>query len=118
MTDRLRYILGIVNEMHDTFLSDQSGFERWLTNHNMFYIQGDFWADSFIDFFVCVTCNFSEKNWRKSYSGYYEIFDQFFGAATHFAVHASVIENFDAFENFVLKIQKEIRKRNTNSKKG
>ena len=112
MTDKLRYILGLVNEMHDTFLSDQDGFDRWLSSHRMFFINGGHWADSFIDFFVCTSYDLSEKHWRKSYSGFYEIFDPLFGPSTYFSIHASAVENFDEFENFIFQIQKEIRKRN------
>ena len=110
MTDKLRYILGLINEMHDTFLSDQAGFDRWLSSHGMYFISGD-WADNFIDFFVCVAYDLSEKNWRKSYS-YYEIFDPFFGRAVHVGIPVSMVENYDEFENYVLQIQKEIRTRN------
>lgn len=125
MTDKLRYILGLINEMHDTFLTDQAGFDRWLSSHDMYFVNGDYWADSFIDFFVCIAHDLSEKNWRKSYS-YYEIFDTFFGPSVHVCIPASVVDNFDEFENFVVQIQKEIRKRNVkktfvklfNSKKG
>ena len=115
MTDKLRYILGLINEMHDTFLSDQNGFDRWLSSHNMYFINGDYWADSFIDFFVCTAYDLSERHWRKSYS-FYEIFDPFFGPSVHICIPVSVVENFDEFENFVSQVQKEIRQRKTKAK--
>ena len=117
MTDRLYYIYGLVIEVHDTFLTDQAGFDRWLNSHNMYFINGDYWADSFIDFYVLTYHDFSEKNWRKSFS-HYEIFDPFFGKSVHLGIPVDVVENFDDFENCVLQIQKEIRKRNAILRKG
>ena len=111
MTDRLYYIFGLIIEAHDTFLTDQSGFERWLSSHDMYFVNADYWADSFIDFYVFTYNDFNEKNWHKCY-GRYEIFDPFFGRSVHLSIPASVIDNFKDFDKCIIQMQKEIYKRN------
>ena len=113
MTYRLKCIYGLVIEMHDTFLSDPTGFDRWLNKYKMYFANADYWADSFIDFYVLTYSGFCEKNWKKYGGGsYYDIFDPFFGCATCLAIPASIVENVGEFETCTLEMQKDIKKRN------
>ena len=113
MTYRLKCIYGLVIKMHDTYLSDPDGFQRWLRRYDMYFSNAESWADSFIDFYVLTYSGFNEKNWRKI-ATHYDIFDPFFGRTAYLAIPVDTVENADDFETYTLKMQQDIKERNKN----